>query len=147
MFRTHQERLPKELALAGITDREVANDYLVNYYRASFNKEFMQPALETGRAFVPWIGGDLNEVLCEQFERTVGNDNCVHFEGMILQIPQDQHRHHYVKTVVRVNRYPDGQLTLFHGPRKLAIYNDQGIEIKQEKQAVALIRRTAKIKS
>jgi hypothetical protein len=43
--------------------------------------------LEAGSAFVPWIGGSLEDILCEQYERTVGNDNCVRFEGLILQIP------------------------------------------------------------
>ena len=30
----------------------------------------LQPAMEDGSAFVPWIGGDLDDILCEQFERT-----------------------------------------------------------------------------
>jgi len=57
MFRTHQERLPRELALAGITDRVSANRYLAESYRPAFNAEFMQPAMEEGSAFVAWIGG------------------------------------------------------------------------------------------
>ena len=75
MFRTHQERLPKELAAAGITCMPAANRYLAKVYRPAFNAEFMQPAAEAGSAFVPWIGRGLNDILCEQFERTVGNDN------------------------------------------------------------------------
>lgn len=143
MFSTHQERLPKELALAGITDMHAANRYLAERYRQNFNAEFMQPAMEEGTAFVPWIGGNLDDILCEQFERTVGNDNCVRFEGKVLQIPADRHRCHYVKAMVRVNRYPNGHIALFHGPRKLAIYDAQGKEIKQEMQAVAPVRRAA----
>ncbi len=137
MFRTHQGRLPQELAAAGITDMAAANRYLEKVYRPAFNAEFMQSATEQGTAFVPWIGGGLDDILCEQFERTVGNDNCVRFEGLILQIPADRHRCHYVKAKVRVHRYPDGHLTLFHGPRKLAEYSALGKEIKQKNKAVA----------
>ena len=39
MFRTHQEHLPRELALAGITDMEQANRYLATVYRDAFNAE------------------------------------------------------------------------------------------------------------
>jgi hypothetical protein len=69
---------------------------------------------------VPWIGGSLDDILCEQYERTVGHDNCVRFEGITLQIPADRHRCHYVKAKVGVHCYPNGSLAVFHGPRKLA---------------------------
>lgn len=136
MFRTHQERLPRELALAGITDMEQANRYLATVYCDAFNAEFMQPAMEEGSAFVDWIGGTLDDILCERFERTVGNDNCVSFEGMKLQIPADRHRCHYVKVKVAVIRRIDGSLAVLHGPRKLAEYNDSGqIRLPETKAA------------
>lgn len=125
-FGTHQGRLPQELAAAGITTMEAANRYLTTVYRPNFNAEFMQPAAEAGTAFVPWIGANLEDILCEQFERTVGADNNVRFEGLALQIPADRHRCHYVKAKVRVHRYANGQLGIFHGPRKLADYDAQG---------------------
>ena len=135
-FGTHQGRLPQELALAGITDMEAANRYLQEVYRPAFNAEFAQPALEEGSAFVPWIGAHLDDILCEQYERTVSADNCVRFERLILQIPADRHRCHYVKTKVRVHRYVSGHLAVFHGPRKLADYDSQGkVIIQNLKQA------------
>jgi len=137
MFRTHQERLPKELAAMGITDIEAANRYLVDIYLPRFNAEFMHPAKEQGSTFVPWAGGSLSDILCEQFERKVGNDNCVHFEGLVLQIPADQHRCHYVKATVRVHRYTNGHLAIFHGPRKLASYDALGTILNQKKEAAA----------
>lgn len=137
MFRTHQGRLPQELAAAGIAEMAAANRYLEEVYRPAFNAEFMQPALEEGSAFVPWIGGDLNDYLCEVYERVVGKDNCVAFEGMALQIPKDRHRMHYVKVQVKVHRYPDGRLALFHGPRCLARYDAQGQPMPPSLKAVA----------
>jgi hypothetical protein len=137
MFRTHQERLPKELALAGITDVAVANRYLKEVYMPAFNAEFMQPAAECGAAFVPWIGGQLADILCERHERVVGHDNCVSFEGVKLQIPVDRHRCHYVKARVIVLRYPSRQMAIMHGPRKLVIYDAFGKEIKLNNTVVA----------
>lgn len=137
MFSTHQGRLPRELALAGITDMEAANRYLREHYLRTFNAEFMQPAMEEGSAFVPYVGRELDDVLCEQFERTVGKDNCVSFENLKLQIPADRARHHYVKVKVRVTRHLDGRLALFHGPRLLARYGPEGTPEKQTLQVAA----------
>lgn len=137
MFRTHQERLPKELALAGITGMAEANRYLREVYLPGFNAEFMQPAVEEGSAFVPWIGGGLEDILCERHERVVGNDNCVSFERMKLQIPADRHRCHYVKMKVAVLRRPEGRLAIQHGPRKLAGYDASGRLMESELKAVA----------
>ncbi|MDR2506877.1 MAG: ISNCY family transposase [Candidatus Accumulibacter sp.] len=126
MFRPHQERLPRELVLYGITDMESANRTLSQSYRPAFNAEFMQPAMEEGSAFVEWIGGPLEDILCERFERQVGSDNCVSFENMKLQIPSDRHRCHYVKAKVAVLRRIEGTLAIYHGPRKLAEYEADG---------------------
>ena len=136
-FGTHQGRLPQELALAGITHMAQANQYLAKVYRPAFNAEFAQPAMEQGSAFVPWIGGSLEDILCEQYERTVSSDNCVRFEGMILQIPADRHRCHYVKARVRVNRYASGAIALFHGPRGLAYFTPEGKPITEDLQQAA----------
>jgi hypothetical protein len=135
-FGTHQGRLPQELALAGISSMEAANRYVQEIYLPRFNAEFSQPAPEEGTAFVPWIGGSLDDILCEQFERTVGHDNCVRFETLSLQIPADRHRCHYVKVRVRVHRYANGTLAVFHGPRRLANYDSEGkVMIENLKQA------------
>ncbi len=136
-FGTHQGRLPLELAAAGITDMEAANRYLREVYMPAFNAEFACPAPEEGSAFVPWIGGNLGDILCEQHERTVGHDNCVRYEKLILQIPADRHRCHYVKAKVRVHCYADGNLAVFHGPRKLAGYNHEGKMLAQNLKLAA----------
>lgn len=130
-------RLVKELAAEGITTMSAANRYLSQVYLPAFNEEFARPAREPGTAFVPLMGVVLEEVLCEHFERTVGHDNCVSFERLKLQIPQDRHRMHYVKTKVRVHRYPDQSLAIFHGPRKLAQYDAKGNQTKTILEAVA----------
>jgi hypothetical protein len=136
-FRTHQDRLPKELAFYGITDMEEANRYLQQTYLPAHNAEFCQPPLEEGSAFVVWVGANLDHILCEQYDRVVGRDNCVSFEGMKLQIPPDRHRCHYIKATVKIHRYLDDTLAVFHGPRELARYDSIGIQINEREKAIA----------
>lgn len=125
-FRTLQDRLPKELALAGITEMAAANRYLTERFLPQYNDRFMVRATEPGTAFIPWVGTHLAEILCVQEERVVAKDNTVRYQGTNLQIPQDPHRFHYVKVMVRVHAYPDGTLAVFHGPRCLARYYADG---------------------
>ncbi|WP_176697472.1 hypothetical protein [Burkholderia sp. CCA53] len=44
---------------------------------------------------------------------------------------------HYVKVKVRVHRYLDGRLAIFHGPRRLARYTADGQLQTPELQVVA----------
>jgi hypothetical protein len=125
-FRTLQDRLPKELALAGITEMAAANRYLTEQFIPQHNARFMVRATEPGTAFIPWVGTNLTDVLCVQDERVVAKDNTVRYQGTTPQIPQDPHRFHYVKVTVRVHEYPDGTLAVFHGPRCLARYQADG---------------------
>ncbi len=133
-FHTHQSRLVKELAMHNITTMAAANRYLQKVYLPAFNKEFMQPSTLPDSAFIPWIGNNLDEILCEQHPRTVGRDNCVTFKNLILQIPANDYRCNYIKANVRVHRYLDGSFAVFHGPRKLASYNPRG-ELMDQKKA------------
>jgi transposase len=129
-FKTWQDRLVPELKLAGITTMAGANRYIKRSFQRAFNQQFAVPAKEPGSAFVAWIGANLRDILCVQQPRVVANDNCVRYEGKILQIPNDEHRCHYVKATVRVHEYPDGTLAVFHGPRCLARYDAQGKQMK-----------------
>jgi len=133
-FRTVQDRLPKELALAGITEMAAANRYLTEPFLPQHNKRFMVRATETGTAFIAWVGTSLADVLCVQDERVVAKDHTVRYQGTTLQISQDPHRFHDVKVTVRVHEYPDGTLAVFHGPRCLARDHADGrlIEIETE---------------
>lgn len=132
VFRTLQDRLPKELALAAITDMAAANRYVREHFLPAYNQRFAVPAPEPGTAFIPWVGPSLAEILCVQEERVVAKDNTVRYQGLSLQIPQDPHRFHYVKVTVRVHEYSDGTLAVFHGPRCLARYHADGRLIEPE---------------
>ena len=138
MFRTHQGRLPRELASHNITTIDAANLYLKKVYQPAFNKEFRQEALEEGSAFISWVGTNIEDTLCEHYERTVSSDNCVSFEARTLQIPPDKYRCHYVRVKVKVHRYIDGSLAIFHGPRKLTDYDENGNLKNKKKEKTAL---------
>ncbi len=134
MFGTLQKRLPQELRLAGIATMEDANRFLRETFLPDHNRRFAIVPEEPGSAFVPFAG-NLDDILCVQVERTVGNDNTVRYKNLSLQIPEDRHRHHYVKAKVRVHEYPDGCLAIFHGPRRLAEYTADGAPIGKNQMA------------
>ncbi|MFQ5344264.1 MAG: ISNCY family transposase [Anaerolineae bacterium] len=136
MFGTLQKRLPQELRLAGIGTMEDANRFLAETFWPAHNARFARPAEDTGSAFVPFTGR-LTDILCVHQERIVGNDNTVRYKGLSLQIPADRHRHHYVKARVRVHQYPEGALAVFHGPRCLARYTEDGAPIESTQRQVA----------
>ena len=130
-FQTLQDRLVKELALAGIDTIETANLFIRDCYIPAHNARFAVPAEQPGTAFVAIPGVDLDEILCVQEERQVGNDNCVSFRRLKLQIPESPLRAHFVKARVKVRLYPDGSHAIFHGQRCLGRYDQQGT-FKQE---------------
>jgi transposase len=131
-FHTLQDRLTKELALAGIDAIEAANAFIRDVYIPAHNARFAVPAEQDGSAFVAVEGVDLGEILCVQEERCVGNDNCVTFNRLKLQIPESPLRPHFVKAKVKVRQYQDGTHAVFHGQRCLGRYDDKGA-FRQEK--------------
>jgi transposase len=120
MFRTLQDRLPKDLALAGLTEAAAANRWLREVYLPRHNARFAVEAAEAGSGFVPVAEAQWRDVLCIQEERTVAPDNTVAWNRRRLQIPPHPARAHFVKAKVRVHEYPPGDLAIFHGPRCLA---------------------------
>jgi transposase InsO family protein len=126
VFHTLQDRLTKELALAGIATIEAANVFLRDVYIPAHNARFAIKPEQDGNAFVAIAGVNLAEILCVQEERTVGNDNCVSFNRLKLQIPASPLRAHFVKARVKVRQYHDGTHAIFHGPRCLGRYDRKG---------------------
>jgi transposase len=133
-FHTLQDRLTKELALAGIDTIEAANGFIRDVYMPAHNARFAVKAEQRGVAFVAIEGVDLGEILCVQEERCVGNDNCVTFNKLKLQIPESPLRAHFVKAKVKVRQYQDGTHAVFHGQRCLGRYDDKGA-FRQENMA------------
>ena len=134
-FRTLQDRLPKELALAGITTAAAANRWLAETYIPQHNAAFAVEPEQEGSAFVHDRTGAWRDILCVQDERTVGNDNTVKWNRLSLQLPPSRLRPHFVRATVRVHEYPDGTLAVFLGPHRLADYDPDGRMIQTAGQA------------
>lgn len=127
MFATLQDRLPKELELAGIAGIQAANRFIREVYLPEHNALFAKPAEIAQSAFVPVADPALIiEALCIEEERTVSRDNTVGYQRLRLQLPPSPVRPHYVKAHVKVRQYPDATLAVFHGPRLLARYTKEG---------------------
>jgi hypothetical protein len=131
MFGTLQDRLPKELTLAGITTIAAANRFLAEDYLPAHNARFARPPEIVESAFVAVDPALLVDILCVEEERVVSRDNTVSFGRLVLQLPQSPMRRHYVKARVKVRQYPDGRLAVFHGPRCLARYRADGMLLDQ----------------
>jgi hypothetical protein len=129
MFGTLQDRLTKELALAGIRDIAAANQFIREIYLPQHNARFAKPAQLEETAFVAADPALLAETLCIEEERVVARDNTLAYGGRRLQLPASKARAHYVKARVKVREYPDRTLAVFHGPRRVAHYTAQGAPI------------------
>ena len=126
MLATLQDRLPKELRLAGIMTVAAANRFLAEVYLPAHNARFAVAAEQPGSAFVTDRDRAYKDILSIQEERVVGNDNTVRYAGLSLQLPASPLRPHFVKAKVRVHHYPDETLAVFHGQRCLAHYTAEG---------------------
>jgi hypothetical protein len=126
MFATLQDRLPKELRLAGIRTDDAANAWLKAHYIAEHNAAFAIKPEQEGTAFVADRHEAWREALCVIEERTVANDNTIAWSGQRLQLPESRLRPHFVKTVVRLHAYPDDTVSVFLGPHRLARFDADG---------------------
>ena len=135
MFKTLQGRLPAELEEQGIVEMGEANRYLSESFVDDFNRRFSVAAAEEGSAFVPLLGVGLEDILCLKHQRVVGNDNCVKYKGMSLQIPPVGDRAHFVRAKVVVHEYEDGSMAVVHeGKRRLGFYNREGNLVEEVEQ-------------
>jgi transposase len=133
MFGTLQDRMIKELALAGITDVAAANAWIKTSYLPDHNRRFMVEPTLPDSAFVSVEAERLVETLCIADERTVGRDNTISWEGLDLQIPESPIRPHYYRACVNVHAYPDGTLAILHGPRVISRYTGKGVLVGDAK--------------
>ena len=81
-----QDRLVKELRLAGISTIEAANQFLEHSYLPKMNRKFSRLAASQEDAHVPLGTVDLKSIMCFEYVRTVSNDYVVRFEKQLFQI-------------------------------------------------------------
>jgi len=125
-WETWQGRLPQELRLAGIRTVDGANAFLAQTWMPCHNRTWTVPAAGEGRAFVPYLGDQLERIFAVHHVRVVSNDNCVQFERRRLQIPAATWRYSFAKCRVTVYAHLDGTLSLGYGPHTLGRYATDG---------------------
>jgi transposase len=126
LFGTWQGRLPQEFRLRQITTLEAANDFLRQDWPELHNASFSVEAEQTGTAFLPYPGRDLEKIFSQQQERVVDNDNTVRFEGRCLQIPQQTFRFSLARCRVLVCQHLDQTISVHYGHHVLGHYDAAG---------------------
>jgi transposase len=124
--RTLQDRLVNELRHAGIGTLAEANTYLREHFIPEYNGTFTRPPADPAAAFVPLGDIDLEQILCEEEERTVGQDNTIAFAGARLQLAKQPGRPTCAGLRVIVRRHLDGSHTVWRGAHCLGRYAATG---------------------
>ena len=124
-YGTLQGRLPQELRAAGIHNVDDANRFLSGYL-PKHNQQFTVDAAESGTAFVPYAGSELEKVFSKHHERVIGNDNVITFGKVKLQIERQTFRFSMAKCRVLVCEHLDGTIAVYYGPNLLGRYEADG---------------------
>ena len=114
LFNTLQDRLVRELRLAGISTPNEATVFFNGRFKGDFNARFAKPAKESQAAWRPLPRGlDVDRICSFRYEATVGNDNAVRLGGIILDIPPGPHHRGYAKARVEVRHLLDGRWRVY----------------------------------
>jgi len=111
----HQDRLVKELQLAGISDLNRTNDFLRETYLDGHNKRFAVTAKSRVDFHRPVPKGlDLRTVFCIEEERHVNNDWTVRFNNRYFQILKENDRLPRPGDKIAVSEWLDGSIHLLY---------------------------------
>lgn len=124
--RTLQDRLVNELRRAGLHTLAAANAYLREHFLPDYNLTFTRPPADPASAFVPLGAIDLEQILCEEEARTVGQDNTVTFASARLQLAKQPGRPTCAGLRVLVRRHLDGSHTVWRGAHCLGQFTAIG---------------------
>ena len=116
-----QDRLVKELRLAGISTIEEANRFLEKTYLPKMNRKFSRPAAQPEDAHVPLGTVNLTTIMCLEFERTVGNDYVIRYEKRLFQILKSKKNLPRPKDKVIIRITLDGKLAIIWKETKLLV--------------------------
>ncbi|HZL35233.1 MAG TPA: ISNCY family transposase, partial [Tepidisphaeraceae bacterium] len=118
MNGTLQDRLVKELRLAGISDLESANQFLDGKYLRAFNRQFARGAASPVDVHGA-VPRNLNEVLSWEEERVVQCDWTVACEGKRYQLDRQHEALNLVRRKVIVRTLRNGRVQLVHRDQRL----------------------------
>ena len=117
LWGTLQDRLTKELRLAGITTLEAANAFLPDFIQR-YNARFAQAPQDPNSAWVPLPPNlDTNYYFAIREARKVRSDHCISWSGRLLQLLPGPKDPSLVDESVTVHVVPEGEVHLYHGKR------------------------------
>jgi transposase len=117
LWGTFQDRLVSELRLAGARTMAEANEVLWRHL-PRHNQRFAVPAAQPDSAFRE-PGGNLEDMFCLKYTRTVGLDNVVRFGPHRLQVLPSNGRYSYARAKVEVHQAFDGSLSVYYDNHRL----------------------------
>jgi hypothetical protein len=136
LFSTLQDRLVKEMRLAGIHTVEEANEFLERWLPV-YNKRFRVVAAEEADLHRPALSArELDKILCIKEERTVRNDFTIPYDGKLYQI-EDRVKGKKVMVEERIN----GSLHITANGRDLRYRKITWRPVKQESKAKAPVHK------
>ena len=140
-FRFFQDRLIKEMRLAGIKNYVQANRFLQNKFLPWYNAKYTHPA-ENAYMGLP-KGKNLDLIFCIKKERNVRADNTVQIYGQNIQIPPSNIRLSFARTKVDVCLLEDKRIFVLYKGKVIAESNlsKNNKVIKKEKQIEALLNK------
>jgi len=117
-FRLLQDRLIKEMRLAGIKDYAQANKFLSEKFLPYYNAKFTHEA-ESGYMPLP-KDKNLDLIFCIKKERTVNNDNTISLYGQAIQIPPSDIRLSFTRAKVDVCLLEDNRVYILYNGKVIA---------------------------
>jgi len=119
LFRLFQDRLIKEMRLAGIANYTQANRFLMDKFLPWYNTRFAKKDAESVYKPVP-VTKDLNLIFCIKKERLVKGDNTVQVCGQHIQIPPSDMRLSFARARVDVCLRTDNRVAVLYNNRVIA---------------------------
>jgi len=90
-FKTHQDRLVKELRLRGISNKQTANQFLWKEYMPKHNVKFAHSPISSMNAHRPLLKSqDMNSIFSIQEQRILTNDYTLKSRKQLFQLEKDQ---------------------------------------------------------
>lgn len=114
LWNTLQDRLTKELRLAGITTLEEANVFLFSFMEC-YNARFAKDPQDSHDAWVP-LPDDLDVAyyFSVRETRTVRPDHCISFQNQLLQLLPGSRGASLIGQKVSIHIVPEGDIYLYH---------------------------------
>lgn len=119
--QTLQDRLVKEMRLAGMHDLATANVW-IEQFRQAHNRRFAVAPLNEHDAHVPYLGSrtGLDEACSVRYQRKLSHTLSCQFKREFVQILAPGRQRQLARQLVDLVQYPDGTLRVLYGQEELA---------------------------